>query len=135
MLNAHLPVLVVDDDKSTLKFVSAILKKENIPTFESDTGYAAFSFLEKQLQTGGQIGVAGVISDWKMPGWDGLKLLSELHGHPALKRIKFVLMSGAVTRPDLEIAMKHGADGILLKPFDREILLAKVRTTFYPAPA
>ncbi|MCC7442154.1 MAG: response regulator [Bdellovibrionales bacterium] len=126
-----LPVLVVDDDPSALKFVSTLLKKEGITTAESDNGYAAFTYLNKQLETSGEIGVAGVISDWKMPGWDGLKLLAELRGHPVLNAIPFILVSGAVTRPELENAARQGANGLLLKPFDHEKLLTKVKELFF----
>lgn len=130
--NERPPILVVDDDPSAMKYVVTLLKKDGFTAIESTNGYAAYSFLDKQLQTKGHPGVAGVISDWKMPGWDGLKLLAEIRSHQALTLLPFILMSGAVTRPELEIAAHNKANGILVKPFDREQLLTRVNAAFFP---
>jgi CheY-like chemotaxis protein len=60
-----------------------------------------------------------------MQGWDGLKLMNEVRSRN-FGNIAIILMSGAVTREQLEVAAKNKADGILIKPLSKDVLLAKV---------
>jgi CheY-like chemotaxis protein len=43
---------------------------------------AAFVALEKQPVENQGVFLKGIVCDWKMPGWDGLKLLAELKKSP-----------------------------------------------------
>lgn len=118
-------ILLVDDDKNILQFVSGILTKEGYEVLVCESGYAAYTLLENRFQGLGDPKVHVVISDWVMQGWDGMKLLAEIRTRP-YRMIPFILMSGAVTKDQLIEAARNRADAVLIKPIDRDNLLAKV---------
>ncbi len=70
--------------------------------------------------------IAAIISDWMMPGGDGMRLLAALR-LGRFCNVPFVLISGAVTRERLDAAIKGGADGVLLKPFGLDALRRRVQ--------
>jgi DNA-binding response OmpR family regulator len=118
-------ILLVDDERSILDLMALILREAGFEPLLSISGYEAFATLDKRLSSLGEPRVSLIISDWMMPGWDGIKLLSSVRASP-FKAIPFILMSGQVTREQLEIAGRNRADSILLKPVHRETLIAKV---------
>jgi CheY-like chemotaxis protein len=60
-----------------------------------------------------------------MPGWDGLRVLTEIRTRP-YKDLPVILMSGAVTREQLLAAAAKNLTSVLLKTLDKDVLLAKV---------
>lgn len=120
-------VLVIDDDSSALNFIAMILRKEGFDTVTAESGYAGFTVLERRAQEfDGDVRVMAIICDWKMPGWDGLKVLSEIRNR-STAHIPFILISGAVTREELENAAKNKADAVVLKPVNKDILVSKLK--------
>lgn len=120
-------ILVVDDDPAALNYLAALLRKEGFGILLADSGYNAFTQLEKRARAqDSQTELAAIICDWKMPGWDGLKLRTELLNTP-YRDVPFLLMSGAVTRGELEAAARRGLTGVVLKPVNRDILVRKLR--------
>ncbi|MEF3695881.1 sigma-54-dependent transcriptional regulator [Desulfolutivibrio sp.] len=110
-------VLVVDDDPHILEVLDARLASAGYLVVQAASGEEAL----ERLKTGI---VDLVISDIRMPGMDGMKLLEFIEKlHPGLPMILLTAhgsISGAVD------AMKHGAVDYLTKPFDGRELLAKV---------
>ncbi|MHC5009337.1 MAG: response regulator [Planctomycetota bacterium] len=67
-----------------------------------------------------------VISDWIMPGIDGLELcrrIRTLKDHPF---IYVLLLTARYARADIVEAIMAGADDFMVKPFDRELLRARL---------
>lgn len=65
-----------------------------------------------------------VVSDLRMPGWDGLDLLEHLRGrHPDLA---VVLLTGHGDVPQAVRAMRLGAEDFLEKPYDGAHLIAVI---------
>lgn len=123
-------LLIVDDEVSVLNFVSYVLKKEGYEVLTAEGGYAAYQLLEKRHESMGHPKIHMAIIDWSMPGWNGLKLLTEMRQRP-YKDIAVVLMSGAITRDELVNAAKNRADAILVKPVTKETLIAKVAEVIF----
>lgn len=118
-------VMLVDDDPAALSYITTLLRKEGYEVLVGDSGYSAFSLLEKRHAELQHVDVDCIIVDWKMPGWDGLKLRVELMNTP-YRDVPYVLMSGAVTREELEAAARRGLSGLLVKPVDRDALVQKI---------
>ncbi|HEY0281599.1 MAG TPA: response regulator [Rhizomicrobium sp.] len=73
-----------------------------------------------------------VLSDFNMPGMDGLEFLRAVRADPALKSIGFVLLTG---RADVELvkrAVQFGANNYLAKPFTVATLKQKLEQVFGP---
>ena len=123
----NVTILVIDDEKAVLSAVSMILGRAGYEVITNEAGYAGFTMLEKRAAANrDNPQIALVIVDWKMPGWDGLRVLTEIRSRP-YKAIPIILMSGAVTREQLLGAAAKTATAVLLKPLDKDVLLAKVK--------
>lgn len=101
-------ILVVDDDPQTQQFIHECLTREGHRADVVPDGLAADRKLtEKSYRV--------VVSDVKLPGMDGLRLLSRHGGTGSFTR--FLMVSGHSTIGDAVQAMKLGAYDFLSKPF------------------
>jgi DNA-binding response OmpR family regulator len=67
-----------------------------------------------------------IISDWMMPGIDGIALLAELRSDPRTSCIPVIMLSAKMQSADVIQGLEQGADDYLIKPFDAAELLARV---------
>ncbi len=65
-------ILIVDDRKSTLKVVGAILKDEGYHVLQAGSGFEALDIFRCRKE------IDAVLSDLKMPGMDGLELYRQI---------------------------------------------------------
>lgn len=88
-LKDMLNVMLVDDMSTSRALISQALDEIGIANYRSETN----------AQTAWKTLVARpahlVISDYNMPGMDGLQLLQALRSHPNTARIGFILITGA----------------------------------------
>ncbi|MCE9669235.1 sigma-54 dependent transcriptional regulator [Myxococcus stipitatus] len=111
-------VLLVDDDPAVAKVLGALLAQVGLTTHSARDGREALALLERKA-------VDVVVSDVRMPGMDGMTLLSEVsRGWPD---VPVILLTAHGTVPLAVEAMKAGAADFVLKPFDREELLFTIR--------
>jgi len=71
-----------------------------------------------------------VLLDMRMPVMDGLSTLRELKKH--YPRIKVLMLSINAASPDVEEALKIGADGYLLKSTDPAVICKMIRASCKP---
>lgn len=64
-----------------------------------------------------------VISDYNMPGMDGLQLLQSLRSEPNLGNIGFILITGKANKETIERGQRLGMNNFLRKPFETVDLL------------
>lgn len=109
-------ILIIDDDQtvaaSIAKFISLQLEHE---TFIADNGPEALRIISEN-------NISLVISDIKMPGTDGIELISQIKSLEKGKHILVILMTGY---PDLNSAIKalrSGAYDYIRKPVNIEEL-------------
>ncbi|HZP17384.1 MAG TPA: response regulator, partial [Terriglobales bacterium] len=112
-------VLVVDDEEPIREVVSSMLTSANFECVQSSSGREALAL----LQSGEEFSL--MLSDLMMPGMDGEALLAaSKERYPDMP----VVMVTAVHDVSVALsAIRNGAYDYLLKPFDREQLLATVR--------
>ena len=69
-----------------------------------------------------------IVSDWMMPGLDGLQLCHKVRARPQTDYTYFILLTAINTgRDNLRQAMDAGIDDFLAKPLDREAILMRLR--------
>ncbi|HYR58784.1 MAG TPA: response regulator [Chthoniobacteraceae bacterium] len=68
-----------------------------------------------------------VISDVQMPEMDGYELCRHLKADPALKRIPLILLTSLSAPHDIIRGLECGADNFVVKPYDDDFLLARIR--------
>ena len=114
-------ILVVDDDFATLEVVKLILEGESFLVRCASDG-------DEALEVLAMTEIDLVLSDYKMPKLDGLRLLARIRSDPRTAAIPFVMMSatyalGAQGTPD-------GAAAFLTKPLRVPELLEVMRRIF-----
>ena len=68
-----------------------------------------------------------VLADTGMPERDGYEVSAFVKGDPALAHIPVVLLTGAFEPVDGERARRAGCDAVLVKPFEPQIVIRRVR--------
>ncbi len=63
-----------------------------------------------------------ILSDWNMPGMDGMELLRRLRRDPALRHIPFIMATAHGERRQAEHARSEGVAAFITKPFSPEEL-------------
>jgi two-component system chemotaxis response regulator CheY len=58
-----------------------------------------------------------VISDFEMPGLDGVGLLQGIRSNPTTRNIPFIMVTGRGDRALVERASKFGLNNFVTKPF------------------
>jgi DNA-binding NtrC family response regulator len=112
-------VLVVDDEPNIRKTLRMVLESEGWSVLDAGTAEEAEALLQAE-----PVGVA--IFDIKLPGTDGLTLLSRAR---ALWRdLPVIVISGHADAPEIGDAMKRGAYGFLQKPLERERVIVTIRS-------
>lgn len=105
-------VLLADDDPSVRVLLGVVLRDEGWQVLEARDG-------EEALARHGQGGVRLLISDWRMPGLDGVELCRRLRAARDPFYTYFILISAMPAEPaKVEAAMRAGVDDFLFKPLD-----------------
>src|SRR5213082_2215728 len=112
-------ILIVDDEDPIRDFVSAMLSSANFVCSQAASGKEALALLDSGEE------YELMLSDLMMPVMDGIALLeASKERFPDMP----VVMVTAVTDVSIALnAIRNGAYDYLLKPFEREQLLATVR--------
>jgi len=112
-------VLVVDDDAIMLKTIKRNLEDEyDVATAVS--GKIALKFLENKKTD-------LVLLDYEMPGENGADVLMQLRSRGQTKDLPVVFLTGISDKDKIQQVLALKPQGYLLKPVDREQLLAKIK--------
>jgi DNA-binding NtrC family response regulator len=116
-------ILVVDDEPGFRRMLEWNLGRDGVQVDTAPDGREA----EKMLAGGQSAGdpYALVITDITMPHLDGLKLLRSVKRNAPATPV--IMMTGFGTVETAVQAMKEGAADFVLKPFDLESMVARVR--------
>ncbi|KHK00946.1 sigma-54-dependent transcriptional regulator [Desulfovibrio sp. TomC] len=117
-------VLVVDDDPHILEVLEVRLVSAGYDVITATDGLEALDVLSRKA-------VRLVISDIRMPGMDGMRMLEEMEKRNIKLPIIFLTAHGSI--PGAVFAIKHGAVDYLTKPFDGQELLTRVTEVFAKA--
>jgi DNA-binding response OmpR family regulator len=110
-------LLVVDDEPDILEFLQIILEEEGYEVLTSEKG----EYLE-QLHNGGLPDL--ILLDVLLSGKDGREIVKHLKSQEETKHIPIIMFSA---HPNAEeTAKKAGAEDFVAKPFDIDVLLAKI---------
>jgi len=117
-------ILIVDDDEYLRQALQQLLELEDFTIVLAADGRETL-----ELMRPGDYDL--VLLDVKMPGPNGLDVLTALHEQwPA---IPIIMMSGLVARNTVTDALQAGACDFILKPFNDELVLSAVRRALEPA--
>jgi CheY-like chemotaxis protein len=117
-------ILVAEDDDAMRRFLARVLQADGYVPVECRNGLDLFAHLEAFVVSRATLDFAAIVSDIRMPGLTGLEILEDLHDHEGFPPVILITAFG-----DAGIharAAKAGAAAVLDKPFDVDVLLAKL---------
>ena len=113
-------VLVVDDSALQRRIVSLNLKKWGFEITEAESGPEALALCQEQA-------IDVIISDWIMPGMDGLEFCKEFRKLDLDRYGYFILVTSKNEKNDVAEGLEIGADDFLTKPVNSAELKARIR--------
>ncbi|MDI6747912.1 MAG: diguanylate cyclase [Rhodocyclaceae bacterium] len=119
-IDGNLRVLVVDDDKNVRMLLRTILVQAGYVVFEATNGREGF---DKALEVQPHI----LITDWVMPGMDGVELTRSLRQTKLGRAIYILILTALDTEEKLLAAFDAGADDFMNKPLKARVLGARLR--------
>ncbi len=112
-------ILVVDDEKTFVERLANRLAKREFSVSKAFSGSEAIQKLDEDPQ------IDVVLLDVKMPGMDGIETLKQMKAKYPL--VEVIMLTGHVAAETAIEGIKLGALDYLMKPYDMEILLRKLR--------
>lgn len=113
-------VLVADDDAITRRILQISVTRLGHTAVLAKDGAEAWELFQKD-------NIDAIVSDWTMPGIDGLELCKRVRGTGGSKYTYFILLTANDEKHHFLSGMQAGADDYLRKPPDPEEL--EVRLT------
>ncbi len=120
MISKGHKLLLADDSVTIRHVVEATFAGEAIEVVTVSDGAAAIARLEAEPPD-------VVLADIGMPGQDGYAVALHVRRTPALAHIPVILLTGAFDPVDYARAREAGCAGVLVKPFDPQMLVGRVR--------
>ena len=113
-------VLVADDDPDLRDILRTVLEPAGFAVREAEDGARALAAVQGQPPD-------LVILDYMMPGLTGPEVCTQLKGDMLLRHIPVIMLTGKSEVQDKVLGISAGADDYLVKPFEPQELLARVR--------
>lgn len=116
-------ILVVDDSKIMRRIIRSFLNTMDcLDVFEAASVRSALEIIEEEQ-------VDLIISDYAMPGMNGLEFLKCVRRHPDKGELPFIMITAEAQLCLIFPAFREGANDYITKPFTREYLEYVVRKT------
>ena len=112
-------LLVVDDDPDSRRLLSISLGWAGHQIIEAEDGLEAWEKFQVEP-------ARLVITDWMMPGLDGMELIARIRANEAEGYTYIIMLTALREKPQIVSGLEAGADDYLIKPFDPEELAARV---------
>ena len=113
-------ILVADDDRTGRFLLNSALRELGHTVTEATNGCEAWEAWKRQHH---QL----IISDWMMPGMDGLELCRRIRAAETSQLSYVILITAREGKANYLDAMNSGVDDFMGKPFERDRFIARVR--------
>ncbi len=113
-------ILIVEDNKELCGLLSEFLRAEDYTVSTAESGEKALSLYEKY-------GARLVLLDINLPGMDGFAVCRKIR---ETENTPIIILTARVDREDKLSGIVLGADDYIEKPYDIDILIAKIKGIF-----
>lgn len=117
-------ILIVDDFSTMRRIIKNLLRDLGFNnTSEADDGQTALPMLKT-----GEFDF--LVTDWNMPGMDGLDLLKAVRADENLSSIPVLMVTSEAKREQIVVAAEAGVSGYVVKPCTAITLKEKIDKIF-----
>lgn len=113
-------ILIIDDNAEIRNYLISLFAADYI-VYSADNGTDGLKLVKKHMPD-------IVLSDIAMEGMNGLELCKEIKDTDSISHILVILITATTSQETHLQGISDGADDYMTKPFDNEILKAKVET-------
>ncbi len=122
-------ILVVDDFSTMRRIIKGLLQDLGFANItEADDGLTALSLLKA-----GNFDL--LITDWNMPGMQGVELLRQVRADERMKKLPVLMLTAEAKREQIVAAAQAGVSGYVIKPFTAATLKEKIDKIFAVKPS
>jgi len=111
-------ILVIDDNADLRRYIKQLFDDE-FEVLDADNGSSGLEMINKHMPD-------IVISDVMMQGLSGIELCSRIKDDASLRHIPIILLTASSSAEIKLKGIECGADDFISKPFEKEILMARV---------
>ena len=123
-LDKNMKILVVDDFSTMRRIIKNLLRDLGFQhTDEADDGNTALPMLKS-----GNFDF--LITDWNMPGMQGIDLLKAVRADAKLAKMPVLMVTAESKREQIVEAAQAGVNGYIVKPFTATTLQEKIDKIF-----
>jgi two-component system chemotaxis response regulator CheY len=117
-------ILIVDDFSTMRRIIKNLLRDLGYNnTQEADDGTTALPMLKS-----GDFDF--LVTDWNMPGMQGIDLLKEVRADAELASLPVLMVTAEQKREQIVEAAQAGVNGYIVKPFTAQTLKEKIDKIF-----
>lgn len=113
-------VLIVDDSKTELMFLTDLLQKQGFLVRTAENGEEALKRLAEEKPD-------LILMDVVMPGQNGFQVTRSISRDPQFSDVPVIMCTSKNQETDRVWGMRQGARDYVTKPVDSEELLSKIR--------
>ena len=123
-MDKNMKILVVDDFSTMRRIIKNLLKDLGFSNIqEADDGNPALPMLQ-------QGDFDFVVTDWNMPGMQGIDLLRAIRTDDSLKHLPVLMVTAEAKKEQIVAAAQAGVNGYVVKPFTAATLKEKLEKIF-----
>jgi len=113
-------ILVVDDEPNIVLSLEFLMKQQGYAVSSAVDGDSAMKEVERDPPD-------IVLLDVSMPGRSGFEVCEAIRANPAWNQMRILIVTGKGRDEDRERGLSLGADGYVIKPFETQDIVAKVK--------
>jgi len=113
-------VLIVDDSKTEIMFISELLQKNGFTVRSAENAEDAFKRLAEEIPD-------LILMDVVMPGQNGFQLTRSINRTPEYAHVPIIICTSKNLETDRVWGMRQGARDYITKPVDATELFAKIK--------
>lgn len=123
-LDKNMKILIVDDFSTMRRIIKNLLRDLGFNnTHEADDGSTALPMLKNG-------DFEFLVTDWNMPGMQGIDLLKEVRKDESLRHLPVLMVTAEAKREQIIEAAQAGVNGYIVKPFTAATLKEKLDKIF-----
>ncbi len=123
-MDPNMKILIVDDFSTMRRIIKNLLRDLGFTnTSEADDGLTALPMLQ-------QGSFDFLVTDWNMPGMEGIELLKRVRADENLKSLPVLLVTAEAKKEQIVEAAQAGVNGYIVKPFTSGTLKEKIEKIF-----